>query len=48
MVKIMNELDGILQVLQKGDQEIFVDSALAERAKLPLDRMLNFSASLKR
>ena len=44
----MNELDGILEVLQKGDQEIFVDPALAERAKLPLDRMLNFSASLKR
>ena len=44
----MNELDGILQVLEKNDQEIFVDAALAERAKLPLDRMLNFSASLKR
>lgn len=44
----MNELDGILDVLRKGDQEIFVDPALAERAKLPLDRMLNFSASLKR
>ncbi len=44
----MNELDGILDVLRKGDQEIFVDSALAERAKLPLDRMLNFSATLKR
>ena len=44
----MNELDGILEVLQKVDQEIFVDPALAERAKLPLDRMLNFSASLKR
>lgn len=44
----MNELDGILQVLEKKDQEIFVDATLAERAKLPLDRMLNFSASLKR
>ena len=44
----LNELDGILQVLQQGDQEIFVDPALAERAKLPLDRMLNFSAQLKR
>jgi quinolinate synthase len=41
-------LDGILAVLQKADQEIHVDPALAERAKLPLDRMLNFSASLKR
>ena len=44
----MNELDGILHVLQTGDQEVFVEPALAERAKLPLDRMLNFSASLKR
>lgn len=44
----MNELDGILHVLQHGDQEIHVEPALAERAKLPLDRMLNFSASLKR
>jgi quinolinate synthase len=44
----MNELDGILAVLQNADQEIFVDPALAERAKLPLDRMLNFSAQLKR
>ena len=44
----MNELDGILHVLQHGDQEILVDPKLAERAKLPLDRMLAFSASLKR
>ncbi|EPB6934748.1 quinolinate synthase NadA [Acinetobacter baumannii] len=44
----MNELDGILEVLQKGDQEIHVDPALAECAKMPLDRMLAFSASLKR
>ncbi|WP_151692172.1 MULTISPECIES: quinolinate synthase NadA [unclassified Acinetobacter] len=44
----MNELDEILEVLQKGDQEIHVDPALAERAKMPLDRMLAFSASLKR
>jgi len=44
----MNELDGILHVLQHGDQEIHVDPALAERAKLPLDRMLDFSAGLKR
>ncbi|MCH7337797.1 quinolinate synthase NadA [Acinetobacter sp. NIPH 2699] len=44
----MNELDGILHVLQHGDEEIHVDPALAQRAKLPLDRMLNFSAALKR
>ena len=44
----MNELDAILDVMKKRDQEIFVDPALAERAKLPLDRMLNFTANLKR
>lgn len=44
----MNELDGILDVLKNGDQEIYVDPILAERAKLPLDRMLAFSAGLKR
>lgn len=44
----MNGLDNILHGLKTGDQEIFVDPALAQRAKLPLDRMLNFSASLKR
>ena len=44
----MNELDGILHVLQNFDQEIFVESELAQRAKLPLDRMLSFSATLKR
>ena len=43
----MNELDGILAVLQKNDQEIHVDPILAQRAKQPLDRMLNFSAGLK-
>ncbi len=43
----MNELEGILQVLQQADQEIHVDDALAARAKLPLDRMLQFSAALK-
>jgi quinolinate synthase len=44
----MNELDAILKVLQDGDEEIFVDIALAEQAKRPLDRMLDFSAQLKR
>ena len=44
----MNELESLLHVLKTGDQEIHVDAALAQRAKLPLDRMLNFTASLKR
>ena len=44
----MNGLDNLLHVLKTGDQEIFVDPALAQRAKLPLDRMLAFNESLKR
>lgn len=44
----MNELDAILHVLQHKDQQIFVDEALRVRAKLPLDRMLDFTANLKR
>ena len=44
----MNELDGILNVLQQQDQEIHVEEQLAQRAKRPLERMLQFSAQLKR
>ena len=44
----MNELDAILHVLQHKDQQIFVDEALRVRAKLPLDRMLDFTANMKR
>lgn len=44
----MNELDAILHVLKHKDQQIFVDEALRVRAKLPLDRMLDFTANTKR
>ncbi|KAA8734536.1 quinolinate synthase NadA [Acinetobacter qingfengensis] len=44
----MNELDAILHVLQYRDQEIFVEEKLRQRAKVPLDRMLNFTSQLKR
>ena len=44
----MNELDAILHVLKHKDQQIFVDEALRVRAKLPLDRMLDFTANMKR
>jgi quinolinate synthase len=43
----MNELDNLLHVLKTGDQEIQVDADLAKRAKVPLDRMLNFAKQLK-
>ncbi len=44
----MNSLDNILDVLRSGDQEIHVDPALALRAKVPLDRMLNFAKTITR
>lgn len=44
----MNGLENLLQVLKTGDQEIHVDSVLALRAKVPLDRMLNFAKALKK
>lgn len=44
----MNGLDNLLQVLKTSDQEILVDSTLALRAKIPLDRMLNFTKLMKK
>lgn len=43
----MNELDAILHVLQKQDQVIEIDEQIRQRAKLPLDRMLDFTAALR-
>lgn len=39
----MNGLDNLLQVLEDGSQEIWVDPAIIPRAKQPLDRMLAFT-----
>lgn len=38
----MNGLENLAEVLEKGDQEIFVDDALREKALIPLQRMLDF------
>ncbi|MDP1775400.1 MAG: hypothetical protein Q8K94_02165, partial [Moraxellaceae bacterium] len=35
-------------VLQQGDQVITVDETIRQRALIPLQRMLDFSAELKR
>lgn len=43
----MNGLAGLAQVLETGTNEIFVDPALGERARVPIDRMLAFTAALK-
>jgi len=43
----MNSLAGVAQVLQSGSNEIHVDPALIPRARVPIDRMLAFTAALK-
>jgi len=43
----MNGLAGVAQVLESGLNEIHVDPALIPRARLPIDRMLAFTAALK-
>jgi len=40
----MNSLQSLLTVLQSGANRIEVDPALAARARLPIDRMLDFTA----
>ena len=40
----MNSLQGLAAVLESGGNTIEVDSALIERARLPIDRMLAFTA----
>ena len=41
----MNGLANLVDVLESGRNEIHVDSALIERARLPIDRMLEFAAA---
>src|SRR6187402_672202 len=43
----MNGLAGLAHVLETGSNEVFVDPALGVRARLPIDRMLAFTAALK-
>ena len=43
----MNGLAGVAHVLETGANEVFVDPALGLRARLPIDRMLAFTAALK-
>jgi len=42
----MNDLERLAGVFERDDNEIFVDPALAERAMVPLRRMLDFAAEL--
>jgi quinolinate synthase len=41
----MNELEALAAVFDVGDNEVFVDPALGQRAMLPLQRMLDFKMS---
>jgi len=43
----MNGLAGLVQALETGGNEVLLDAALGQRAKLPIDRMLAFTAGLK-
>jgi quinolinate synthase len=43
----MNGLAGVAHVLETGANEIQVDPTLGLRARLPIDRMLAFTAALK-
>ena len=43
----MNGLAGLARVLETGANEVQVDPALGVRARLPIDRMLAFTAAQK-
>ena len=43
----MNQLETLASVFDRGDNEVFVDADLAERAMVPLRRMLEFRNSRK-
>jgi quinolinate synthase len=44
----MNGLANLADVLERGHNEIFVDRTIGERARLPIDRMLDFAARHKK
>ena len=44
---LMNGLAGVAHVLEHGLNAIEVNPALIDRARLPIDRMLAFTAALK-
>ncbi len=44
----MNSLHSLARVLEVGDNEVHVDADLARRAQVPIRRMLDFAAALKK
>jgi quinolinate synthase len=43
----MNGLAGVAHVLETMGNEVFVDEKIIDRARVPIDRMLAFTAALK-
>jgi len=43
----MNGLENLVECLETGSNEVFVDAELARKAMIPLQRMLNFAAENK-
>ncbi|MFZ9334860.1 MAG: quinolinate synthase NadA [Burkholderiaceae bacterium] len=43
----MNSLAGVAQVLETGRNAVQVDTSVSDRARVPIDRMLAFTAALK-
>jgi len=44
----MNGLANLAAVLESGANQVIVDPAIAHRARVPIDRMLDFAAAKKR
>ncbi len=44
----MNSLEKVVEVLEKGTNEVLVSLELARRAKVPIQRMLDFAAAMKK
>ncbi|NQX88605.1 MAG: quinolinate synthase NadA [Halioglobus sp.] len=43
----MNDLQALAQIFERGNNEIFVDPSIGERAMVPLRRMLDFARELR-
>ncbi|MCB1700359.1 MAG: quinolinate synthase NadA, partial [Halioglobus sp.] len=43
----MNDLEALAGVFERGDNEIFVEPQVGERAMVPLRRMLDFAAGMR-
>ena len=44
----MNSLQNLAEVLEKGTNEILVSPDLAEKARIPIRRMLDFARNMQK